>query len=139
MTHANYNGMTVNLRRTFGNMHGWGSSFFPSGYTRSHELDNVTGFRQRTRNVPYYDPNDFYASGDTADRNAQVLSGGWELPFDHLWQSGPARRSPRGGAPVSDRDLAYRISFGRSLQDSRPLPAIRDPPAQATQGLSVPT
>jgi outer membrane receptor protein involved in Fe transport len=89
ITHANYNGMTVNLRKTVSNMHGWGSSFFTLGYTWSHELDNVSGFRQRNSNVPYYSPNEFYASGDTDVRNAVVFSGGWDLPFDHLWQSGP--------------------------------------------------
>jgi hypothetical protein len=70
-------------------MHGWGSSFFTLGYTWSHELDNVSGFRERNSEVPYYNPNQFYASGDTDVRNALVLSGGWDLPFDHLWQSGP--------------------------------------------------
>src|ERR1035441_1582725 len=89
ITHANYNGMTVNLRKTVSNMHGWGSSFFTLGYTWSHELDNVSGFRQRNSNVPYYNPNEFYASGDTDVRNALVLSGGWDLPFDRLWESGP--------------------------------------------------
>jgi outer membrane receptor protein involved in Fe transport len=89
VTHANYNGMTVNLRRTFSNMHGWGSSFFTLGYTWAHELDNVSGFRERNSEVPYYNPNEFYSSGDTDVRNALVLSGGWDLPFDRLWESGP--------------------------------------------------
>jgi len=89
VTHANYDGMTVNLRRTFSNMHGWGSSFFTLGYTWSHELDNVSGFRERNSEVPYYNPNEFYGSGDTDVRQALVLSGGWDLPFDRLWQSGP--------------------------------------------------
>ena len=89
LTHANYNGMTANLRRTFSDMHGWGSSFFTVGYTWSHELDNVSGFRQRNSVVPYYNPNEFYGSGDTDVRNVLVISGGWDLPFDHLWQSGP--------------------------------------------------
>ena len=89
VTHANYNGMTVNLRRTFSNMHGWGSSFFTLGYTWSHELDNVSGFRERNSGVPYYNHDAFYASGDTDVRNALVLSGGWDLPFDNLWKGGP--------------------------------------------------
>ena len=89
VTHANYNGMTVNLRRTFSNMHGWGSSFFTLGYTWAHELDNVSGFRERNSGVPYYNHDEFYGSGDTDVRNALVLSGGWDLPFDDLWRSGP--------------------------------------------------
>jgi outer membrane receptor protein involved in Fe transport len=88
-TKANYNGLTVNLRREFGDLHGWGHSFFTLGYTWSHEIDNVSGFRQRNSNVPYYDQDEFRASGDTDVRNAIVLSGGWELPFAHLWESGP--------------------------------------------------
>jgi outer membrane receptor protein involved in Fe transport len=89
VTHANYNGMTVNLRKTFGNMHGWGSTFFTLGYTWAHELDNVSGFRERNSSVPYYDHDEFYSSGDTDVRNALVLSGGWDLPFDNLWKGGP--------------------------------------------------
>ncbi len=89
VSHANYNGMTVNLHRRFADMGRWGSSFFTLGYTWSHELDNVSGFRQRNSNVPYYDHNEFYASGDTDVRNAFVFSGGWDLPFDQLWNRGP--------------------------------------------------
>jgi len=88
-TKANYNGLTVNLRKEFGDVHGWGHSFFTLGYTWSHEIDNVSGFRQRNYSVPYYNQDEFRASGDTDVRNALVLSGGWELPFTHLWQSGP--------------------------------------------------
>jgi hypothetical protein len=63
--------------------------FFTFAYTWSHELDNVSGFRQRNSEVPYYDEHYFWASGDTDVRNAMVLSGGWDLPFDRAWQSGP--------------------------------------------------
>jgi outer membrane receptor protein involved in Fe transport len=89
VSHANYNALTVNLRRRFGDMGRWGSSFFTLGYTWSHELDNVSGFRQRNSAVPYYDHNEFYASGDTDVRNVFVFSGGWDLPFDQLWNRGP--------------------------------------------------
>ena len=67
----------------------FGKSFFTLAYTWSHEIDNVSGFRQRNSNVPYYDHGQFRASGDTDVRDAVVFSGGWELPFDRLWQSGP--------------------------------------------------
>ncbi len=86
---ANYNGLEVNLRRNFSNMGGWGSSFFTLGYTWSHELDNSSGFRERNSDVPFYSHNQFYGSGDTDVRHALVFSGGWNLPFDHLWQGGP--------------------------------------------------
>ena len=86
---ANYNAMEANVRRTFSDMHGWGSSFFTLGYTWSHEIDNSSGFRERNSNVPYYNHNQFYASGDTDVRQVLTFSGGWELPFAHFWQRGP--------------------------------------------------
>ncbi len=86
---ANYNGLEVNLRRNFANMGGWGSSFFTLGYTWSHEIDNTSGFRERNSDVPFYNHNLFRASGDTDVRQVLTFSGGWDLPFDHLWQGGP--------------------------------------------------
>ncbi|HMF75921.1 MAG TPA: TonB-dependent receptor [Bryobacteraceae bacterium] len=86
---ASYNALEVNLRRDFSSMGSWGSSFFTVGYTLGHEIDNSSGFRQRNANVPYYDQNLFRASGDTDVRNVFTLSGGWDLPFDRLWQHGP--------------------------------------------------
>ncbi|MGI8958565.1 MAG: carboxypeptidase regulatory-like domain-containing protein [Bryobacteraceae bacterium] len=88
ISRANYNGAEVKLRRQ-GSMGSWGSAFFTLGYTWSHEIDNVSGFRQRNDRIPYYDHNAFRASGDTDVRQVFTFSGGWELPFDHLWQSGP--------------------------------------------------
>jgi hypothetical protein len=74
--------MTVTLRKEYTDMHGWGRSFFTLAYTWSHELDNVSGFRQRNSGVPYYNHDLFMASGDTDLRNTLVFSGGWDLPFD---------------------------------------------------------
>src|SRR6185312_9792478 len=78
----------VNLTRRFSSS-AVGNSFFTVGYTWGHEIDNVSGFRQRNSNVPAYDHQLFRASGDTDVRQTFVLSGGWELPFDKLWQHGP--------------------------------------------------
>lgn len=86
---ANYNALEVNLRKTIADMGGWGSSFFTLGYTWSHELDNVSGFRERNSTIPAYDHNEFYASGDTDVRQILTFSGGWELPFAKLWERGP--------------------------------------------------
>ncbi len=85
---ANYNAGEVKLRRN-ASMGSWGSSFFTLGYTWSHEIDNSSGFRERNNVVPYYDHTAFRASGDTDVRQILTFSGGWELPFDHLWERGP--------------------------------------------------
>jgi len=84
VTKAHYNGMTTTVRKDLGNMHGWGTSFFTLAYTWSHEMDNVSGFRQRNSGVPYYNHDLFMSSGDTDVRNTLVFSGGWDLPFDKL-------------------------------------------------------
>ena len=85
---ANYNALQVSLTRRYANAK-VGNVFYTFSYTWSHELDNVSGFRQRNSQVPYYDEGYFWASGDTDVRNALVFSGGWDLPFDRAWQSGP--------------------------------------------------
>lgn len=86
---AHFSSMEVNLTRRFSDMGAWGSSFFTVGYTWGHEIDNSSGFRERNSNIPYYNHNLFYASGDTDVRQTFVLSGGWNLPFDKLWSHGP--------------------------------------------------
>jgi outer membrane receptor protein involved in Fe transport len=84
VTKAHYDGMTTTLRKDIGNMHGFGSSFFTLAYTWSHEMDNVSGFRERNSGVPYYNHDLFMSDGDTDVRNTLVFSGGWDLPFDRL-------------------------------------------------------
>ena len=88
VSRANYNSVQVNLTRRFSSS-AFGDSFFTIGYTWGHEIDNVSGFQQRNSVVPAYDHELFRASGDTDVRQTFVLSGGWELPFDKLWKSGP--------------------------------------------------
>ncbi len=88
ISRASYNSLEVNLTRRFSSST-FGSSFFTVGETYGHEIDNVSGFRQRNSVVPAYDHELFRASGDTDVRSTFVLSGGWDLPFDKLWERGP--------------------------------------------------
>ena len=85
---ANYNALQVSLTKRYANTKA-GSAFYTFAYTWSHELDNVSGARQRNSQVPYYDENYFWASGDADVRQVISFSGGWDLPFDRAWQSGP--------------------------------------------------
>ncbi len=88
VVNANYNAMQVSLNKRMADTK-IGSVFYTFAYTWSHEIDNASGFRERNYSVPYYDEEYFRASGDTDVRNAISFSGGWDLPFDRLWQSGP--------------------------------------------------
>jgi len=88
VTTASYNSLQVSLTRRYSNSK-FGHAFYSFAYTWGHELDNVSGFRQRNYAVPYYDEQYFHASGDTDVRSVIAFSGGWDLPFDRLWERGP--------------------------------------------------
>ena len=90
-TKASYNALVASLTKQIGNSPIFGRSYFTLGYTQSHEIDNVSGFRQRSSTVPSFRTDLLRASGDTDVRNRLTFSGGWDLPFEHLWQSGPKR------------------------------------------------
>ncbi|MBV8833108.1 MAG: TonB-dependent receptor, partial [Acidobacteriaceae bacterium] len=87
---ANYNAFQTSLTKRVSSNRFFGNTFFTLAYTWSHEIDNGSGFRQtRSSLVPYFDHDYFRASGDYDLRHAFTFSGGWDLPFDQLWQSGP--------------------------------------------------
>jgi outer membrane receptor protein involved in Fe transport len=88
ISRANYNSLEVSLTRRFSSSR-LGSSFFTVAETFGHEIDNVSGFRQRNSVVPAYNHELFRGSGDTDVRSTFVASGGWDLPFEKLWQRGP--------------------------------------------------
>ncbi len=86
---SNYNAFETSLTKRISNNRFLGNTFFTLAYTWSHEFDNGSGFRERNSQVPAFDHDAFYASGDFDLRHIISFSGGWELPFDQLWQSGP--------------------------------------------------
>jgi hypothetical protein len=86
---AGYNALQTSLTKRFSDRGGLGDTFFTVSYTWAHELDNISGFQQRNSGVPYYNHDYFKASGDYDLRQALSISGGWTLPFDRMWQSGP--------------------------------------------------
>ncbi len=87
---ANYNALTASLTKQSGNTR-LGNVYFTFAYTFSHTIDNASGFRQRSQNVPSYNPELFRASSDTDVRNRLSFSGAWGLPFDRAWTGGPKR------------------------------------------------
>ena len=86
-----YNSLQASLNRQLVDSHYLGRTYFTLAYTYAHGLDNASGFRQRNSNVPSYQPNLFYASSDQDVRQRLTFSGGWDLPVDRLWSSGPKR------------------------------------------------
>ena len=88
---ANYNSLQASLTRQAADSRFVGRTYFTLAYTFSHSIDNASGFRQRNSNVASYNPNLFRASSDQDVRNRITFSGGWDLPFDRMWSSGPKR------------------------------------------------
>ncbi|MGA2855734.1 MAG: carboxypeptidase regulatory-like domain-containing protein [Candidatus Sulfotelmatobacter sp.] len=90
VSHANYNALEASLTRQAKGSK-LGTTYFTLAYTYGHNLDNASGFRQRNSTVPAYAPNLFYSSGDGDVRQRISFSGGWDLPFDRMWATGPKR------------------------------------------------
>jgi len=91
LTKAGYNSLQASLTHQLTNSRFIGRTYFTLAYTYAHEIDNTSGFQQRSSNVPTLDPNLFRASGDQDIRNRITFSGGWDLPFDRAWHSAPKR------------------------------------------------
>ena len=91
VTKASYNSLQVSLTRQIADTPSLGRTYFTFAYTYAHSIDNVSGFRQRNSSVPSYDPGLFRASSDQDIRHRITFSGGWDLPFDHMWSSGSKR------------------------------------------------
>jgi outer membrane receptor protein involved in Fe transport len=89
-TKANYNALTASLTKQVADSR-LGHAYFTLAYTYSHNIDTASGFRQRNSTVPSYQSDLFRASSDSDVRNRITFSGGWDLPFDRAWNSGPKR------------------------------------------------
>jgi hypothetical protein len=88
-TNASYNGLLASIRKQVCNWDHLGRMFFTLSYTWSHEIDAADGLFRTDQQVPYYNHDQFRASGATDIRNRLVFSGGWTMPLDHVWSTGP--------------------------------------------------
>ncbi len=91
ISNANYNSLQASLNQQLVDSRVLGHTYFTLAYTYAHSIDNASGFRQRNSTTPSYQPNLFRASSDQDVRQRVTFSGGWDLPFDHFWDSGPKR------------------------------------------------
>ena len=85
---ANFNSLETSLTKQNGDNRIFGNTYFTLAYTYGHSLDNASGFRNRSSQVPFYNPGQFHGSSDFDLTHRVTFSGGWDLPFDKL-ASGP--------------------------------------------------
>jgi hypothetical protein len=89
---ATYSGLLTSLTKRFGSTRGLGTSFFTLAYTWAHNIDNGTGSITSTSgNIPYYNHMALKGNSSLDQRQRLTFAGGWELPFAHMWASGPKR------------------------------------------------
>lgn len=84
-----YNALEASLTRRFADWRGVGNTLFTLAYTWSHSIDDASGFRERTSQVPYYDESLFRADSDQDVRQRLAFSAEWDLPFDRWLGHGP--------------------------------------------------
>jgi outer membrane receptor protein involved in Fe transport len=90
VANANYNSLQLSLTKQITNSP-IGRTYFTLAYTFAHSIDDASGFQQRNSQVPSYDSRLFRASSDQDIRHRVTFSGGWDMPFDQMWKSGPKR------------------------------------------------
>jgi hypothetical protein len=87
---ANYNSLEASLTKQVG-ANRFGSEYFTLAYTYGKSIDTSSGFQNRNSQVPAYNIQQFRAVSDSDVKHRITFSGGWDLPFDHAWESGPKR------------------------------------------------
>jgi Carboxypeptidase regulatory-like domain/TonB-dependent Receptor Plug Domain len=85
---ANYNSLEASLTKQIGENR-FGGQYFTFAYTYGKSIDTSSGFQNRNDQVPFYNIQQFRAVSDSDVKHRIVLSGGWDLPFDKRWESGP--------------------------------------------------
>lgn len=91
---ANFNSLEASLTKQNGENRILGNTYFTLAYTYGHSIDNSSGFRQfqySSSQVPYYNHAQFRSSSSFDITHRITFSGGWDLPFDKAWASGPKR------------------------------------------------
>jgi outer membrane receptor protein involved in Fe transport len=116
---ANYNAFLASLTKREGDWHSLGSVSFTLAYTYSRNIDNASGYLETSSDVPAYNPRQFRAASDFDVKQRIVLSGGWELPFEHAWQDGP-KLLTKGWSlyPIFSAQSGFPLSVNAGLPGS---------------------
>ena len=131
---SNYNSFEASLTKRLGDSPFFGTTYFTLGYTYGRSIDNASGFRNRTSQVPAYDPAAFRGPSDFDLANRLTFSGGWDLPFDRAWRSGP-KRLTRGWSlyPILTWRTGFPLNVNAQLSGN---PAIPGPSGAGDQYLA---
>ena len=120
---ANYNGLLTSLTKRFSNTKGIGSTFMTLAYTWSHNIDNGSGSITSTSgNIPYYNHDALVGNSAYDQRQRLTIAGGWELPFDKAWSSGPKRLTTGWTLyPIFSDYTGTPFSISAALKENSPV------------------
>ena len=127
---AYYNSLAAGLHKRLSETK-LGGLQFQLSYTYGHSIDNSSGFRASTSQVPAYNWDRFRASSDFDLRHYVAFSGTWELPFARMWDRGP-KRLTRGWTlyPI----VTYRSGGPMTISAGLPTTRTRPGPSGAGDG-----
>ena len=126
VANANYSSLEVSVNKRVSETKFLGTTYLTAAYTYGHSIDFASGFRQRNSRVPTYNTKLFKADSDYDLRHRISFSGGWDLPINRAWASGP--KFLTGGWSLYPI-VTYRTGFpqdvnaGLSRSGSRPGPS----------------
>jgi hypothetical protein len=122
-SYQKYNSLQASLRKQTSDSHWYGAANFTLAYTYAKNMDNVSGFRQSNSNVPAFNPSLFYAVSDLDIKHRLTFSGGWDLPFSQMWQSGPKLLTSGWSLyPIVTWRTGFPIDLRASLPRTRRVP-----------------
>jgi hypothetical protein len=132
---SNYSGLVSSVTKRLSSSR-LGSTFFTLGWTYGKILsDQDTYSGPGTEDVSAYNLNQFYGPGSYDIRHRIVASGGWELPFDRLWSSGPKRLTTGWSLyPIWTWQTGFPVDFTAGLPQSLTVPG---PAGDGEQNLLV--
>ncbi len=132
VSNANYNALEASLTRQ-PKASPLGTVYFTFAYTYAHNLDNASGFAQRNGTIPLTTPMWTMLPAIAMSRHRISFSGGWDLPFDRVWASGPKRLTQGWSLyPI----LTWRTGFPYDI--SAQLPDSIDPANPGSSGAGDP-
>ncbi len=125
VTSENYNSLQASVRKGNSHIRHVGTTYFQLSYTFAKNMDNVSGFRQRNSEVPYYNPGLFYGPSDLNTPHRIVLSGGWDLPFDEFLPGLPGALTKGWSLyPIASAQTGFPLDINANLQrDGTPGPS----------------
>jgi len=132
---SGFNSMEASLTKQNGDNRFIGNTYFTLAYTYGHSIDNTSGFRNRTSQVPYYNIGQFRASSDFDVTHRITFSGGWDLPLARAWASGPSwfvNKGLKGWSlyPI----LSWRTGFPLSINSQITVDPSQPGPSGAGDG-----